>query len=147
LFQRFLALVAEDAGFGFLVHLHPDFGPVRGVNDGPVLAQYPDLFNVLLVSDVLDYLVYIIGLILKHGETGALGDHLGQLGDATGRPLEKSLPVMPDDKHGKHEHRRRQGDPQRQADLELEGHRAHSPLHLSSDLRGDRSLRSRCGKP
>jgi hypothetical protein len=75
------------------------------VNDPAVLAQYPDLFNALLVSHILDYFVHVSGLILKHGETRASGDHLGQLGDPTRRLVEKLLPVIPDDQQGEYEHR------------------------------------------
>ena len=120
------------AFLGLFVYLGADLGPVGRVDDRPVLAQYPDLFDVLLVPDILDYLAHVSRLILQHGEPRASHDHLGELIDVAGRLLEEFLPAVPHHKYGKQKHRHRQGDRQEKAELELKRYRAHSLLYLSS---------------
>ena len=128
LFQRLFALMAKNAGVGFPIHFLPDFRRVGGVNDPALLAHYPDLGNILLVPHVLDYSEHVIGLVLQHGIAGALGDHLGNLGNMADRILQQLVPLLLDDIKRKKRHRGRQCARDIKTDFELDGAWKHCCL-------------------
>ena len=107
------------------VHRLPDFGRVGRKDDPALVADDPDPVDFLLVGHIVDDAVDIGGLVLQHGEAGAAGDHLRELGDVIGYRIDDLTVHEPGHHPGEQEHGHRQRNGEVEHDLELEGPRLH----------------------